>query len=145
MKTPEKSKPRANALADKLMAEAERAFERARSEVNNHELDYYLDGTNIRTKRVDESDDITPEQVAILGAFSYAAQLLENLKLIREGKEIKKATPKKKKSKSDGHSMGLISLTGKGDNIKIIQTGDEIPPEIMKALKKFIKEHDNDE
>lgn len=125
-----------NALADKIVAEVESLFERIGAQVNKNELEIYLKGTAIKTDMVDDSRDITPEQVAILGAYTIVAGLLEDVKTIREGKEIAQVVKKKPVKKSKVIGTVIAMKDGKELNSKDI-TVDDLPQEVIDALKKF--------
>lgn len=118
-------------VADKMIAEVEEKTKQLRDLVENFELDTFLDGTDIKGTKIDENEDITPEQVAIIGAYATAQQLLDNLKTIKEGKPIKK----------EKRSKGSITVVGvkDGEHEVITDTG-KIPKEVIDELRNFLDE-----
>lgn len=123
-----------NSTVKKILEEAERAARHTTDLVEANELEPYMNGVDINGNMVEESEDITPEQVAILGAHTMAIQLRDNLKRITEGKE-----PKVKSTNIEVHAIEI-----KGSKAKKVDLKD-IPPEVRDALRKLINGEDEDE
>jgi len=98
-----------------------------------NELQPYLKGGDIRGDLVDDSEDITPEQVATLGAYTMAIQLRDNLKNIMEGKEVKRTDKK----------IEVVAIELKNGKQKTVQFED-VPQEVKDALKKFLEDNSNE-
>lgn len=118
--------PIKNELADKLEDEVRRALKQMQEGVNKNELEPYLDGYKILGSLVEDSEEITPEQVAILGAYTIVAKLAENFDLIKEGKE-----PIRKKEVAEVIITEVLGGEAKELSIK------ELPQEVKDAIQKF--------
>lgn len=127
-KVNEPKKPGRKLVADKMIEKAQSHVDYLQGLVDQYELDVYLSGHNIKGDMVEESMDITPEQVAILGAYTSTKELLDSLKGLKEGK----------KKPEEGKIIALEINHDTGE--KKVLKSDELPPEAIDALKKFLKD-----
>ena len=128
-----KKETKRRVIKDEMLAEAERAVEHMTDLIEKNELQPYLKGGDIRGDLVDDSEDITPEQVATLGAYTMAIQLRDNLKNIMEGKEVKRTDKK----------IEVVAIELKNGKQKTVQFED-VPQEVKDALKKFLEDNSNE-
>lgn len=112
---------------DSALKRIEERLDHLQKIIDNHELDYYLNGDNIRGKRVDESEDILPEHVAVLGAYTELLTLRNEL---TEGTENK---PKKK-----------VRATVIKDG-KEVKSYKGIPKEVVDELRELLDEIEGEE
>lgn len=103
----------------------EDACESLQKMIDKDELGIYIKGYDIRGEMVDESDEITPEQVAILGAYTQAKIIHDFVKGVYEEE-------KKEELKSG------IYKTENGKAIEINST--DLPDELKDILRKIIGE-----
>lgn len=135
MRTKKDETPKRKIIKDEMLKEAERAAAHISELVERNELEPYLDGVDINGEMVEDSRDITPEQVAILGAYTMAIQMRDNLKRIMEGK------PAKIKSDTKIEVRAVEIKDGKAKEVDM----KNIPPEIRDALRKIINGDEDNE
>lgn len=122
--------------------------------IDSNELDVYLrDETEINEKKVDYSDDITPAQVAVLGAYTVTVKLKKDLKLAKAGKPLpalkkekkeKKTTKTSKKSKFEVEAKVAVFDRKNGKSRMLTKDElDEIPPEVRSALRDLLDKMEN--
>lgn len=91
--------------------------------MERYELDNYIDGKNdIRGELVEESQDITPEQVALLGAYT------ELLKI----RNLYHVEPKKKEV-----DKPVLGYSIDGGKVKEL-SADDLPEEVKDMLRKLL-------
>jgi hypothetical protein len=112
-----------------MLKEATRAYNELRDHVEANELEPYLNEDSIKGDLVDEDENITPEQVAILGGYSVAYQIKKQLEKIATGTDKK-----------------IKMVTVEVKNGKATMTGDtNLPKEVLDAMKNIIKRSEGTE
>lgn len=141
MKRPDKSvenKP-SSTTEKKIVNYIEALVEFTNDLVDKHELQPYINKEEIDTDRVDESEDITPAQVAILGGWTMARRMKEAVSAIQAGRSVK--APVVSRPNTGIIAGSIDKRTGKVE----IVGGDNIPPEVLEQLKNFINEMENED
>lgn len=141
MKRPDKSvenKP-SSTTEKKIVNYIEALVEFTNDLVDKHELQPYINREEIDTDRVDESEDITPAQVAILGGWAMARRMKEAVSAIQAGRSVE--APKVSRPNTGIIAGSIDKRTGKVEMIG----GDNIPPEVLEQLKNFINEMENED
>lgn len=131
-------------IIEDMLEEVDITVKNFKDLVNKNELEPYLDGSDIRGHLVDESHDITPEQVCILGEYVMALSLQENLKLLSQGKSAGKPGLEFSKEPEDKGFTEIIlatdTRTGKTTRI----TGNKLPKGVVDKLRKIVEDYDNE-
>lgn len=141
MKRPDKpvgNKPTSN-TEKKIVNYIEALVEFTSDLVDKYELQPYINKGEIDTDKVDESEDITPAQVAMLGGWAMARQMKEAITAIQAGRSVDPPTVSRP-------STGIIagSIDKKTGKVEMIG-GDNIPSEVLEQLKRFINEMENED
>ena len=131
-----KNTKKISAPQQKLIDEAKRAFDHLDNLMDKHELRAFLVGYNMNGHMIDEDEDITAEQVAILGAYTAVWQLRDKIVAIAEGK---KKPEKKPKTSIDVQAIKIKD--GKPTEVEL----KDVPEEVREALKKLIEKEMEDE
>lgn len=108
---------------------------------SKHELEpYILPSGKVDNKKVDESEDITPEQVAILGGYIMVRRIAAAVNNISKGEKPDKIpNASKKVEKAQGVMLDMVTGEAK------MLGGGVIPPEALEALKDFINEQEQED
>lgn len=135
-------RPTKEDVIDKMLAEVDEAARQLQADLDHDELGGYVapDGS-IYGERVDASEDITPQQVATLGGYVVAVELAKQLRKIAGKKEEK---PKKSKTTITHTGVIGVKIDAKTGKSIIVNEGEKIPPQVLQALKDFLKEQDNE-
>lgn len=117
-------------IIDDMIKTADDAIDHFQDLVDRHELHAFIKGDELQGALIDEDEQISPEQVAILGGLSVALQIRDNLKLIADGKEVKPKQEKKVNMEIMAFKNGKVTkVTG-------------IPKEVIDAMKQIIADNE---
>ena len=103
--------------------------------IDKNELQPYInkDGT-VDDPKVDKSEDITPEQVAILGGYIMARRAVDAVKRIAKGSKPE-SIPSRSNKSVNAIGIAVDMSTGKAQLVG----GDSLSQEVIDALKEIIE------
>lgn len=120
-------------VIEQMIQTAEDAVSHFKDLVESKELEPYIKGDQLRGQMIDDDETISAESVAILGGYSVAQQIRDNLKLIAAGRE----TENRKEAKTEV-SVEVVAFEN-GKQVKI----NKVPKEVIDTMRKIIEENGN--
>lgn len=129
-------------IAD-MLEEIQETVNNFKDLIEKNELEPYLDGKDIKGYLVDQSEDITPEQVCILGEYVMSLTLLDNLTDLSKGKKVgRPGLEFGKEPIADKWSEAILLHDEKGKTTRI--TSDKLPKEVIEKLRKIVEDYDRE-
>lgn len=118
-----------------ILKEANRAYDELQDHIEQHELEAFIrPGYDINGTLIETDENITPEQVSIIGGYCVLGRLKENIEAIAEG-----ADPQYAQGDKTEVQVTAIEIDKDGKQ-RIIKDKSMLPPEVKAAMKKLIKE-----
>lgn len=119
-------------IIDRMVKELEDCVTEFEDKIDKYELRAFLTKDNgINGKLVDKDENITPESVAALGAYTTVLSVLNAVKEIKDGKE---PTYGETTTTMEMQIIAHDEKTGKTTKI----SKDELPPEVKDMLRSML-------
>lgn len=133
---------RKNTKDQKMLDYMEALVEFADDQVAKHELNSYIPRKGkVDTDKIESSEDITAEQVAILGGYLMVHRAYDALSNISKGEEAKPISSKPTSTMSiQPITISVDKDTGK---VEVMGSG-ELPDEVIEAMKRIIERHEDE-
>lgn len=138
------NKSMAFAILNRIEDVIEGTYAQLEDTVEHAELDVFLEGkTKLDGDKIDHDEDITPEQVALLGAYATVGLLVEAFKDIKAGKDVKIPRVAGNEPKITTELAVFSIEQGKKKPVKK-QDMKHLPKEVKDALKRIMEEMENE-
>lgn len=139
---PEKfeARPTTSAILRKMEEVTKSTLAQLEDMVEHSELDVFLKGkTNMNGDKIDRDEDITAEQVALLGGYVTVGILANAFKDIKAGKDVKIPELVGYEPTVTTEVAAFVIEKGKKKPVKR-QDFKHLPKEVKDALKRIIEE-----